>query len=77
MEAKRRVISNKNFPARLPITFTVVVWLFLDRLQVSDVTWGVVITILAIYWIGNIYLLFKEEHVDLFEIKGSKSNPEK
>lgn len=67
MKDKIKVISRKNLPARPPVLLTAVVYLFLDKFQASGVVWGVVFTILALFWIAWIIALFKEEDINIFE----------
>ena len=62
-----KTIAYKNLPVSYPIIPTLTWWLFLDRLDVGDVAWGVFYTVAAIVWTHAIYIVFKTEQVDIFE----------
>lgn len=56
---KRQVISVKNLPTRLPVTFTMVLGLLLDRYDAPGWMWGAAGAILLLIWvvavIGKVY----------------------
>ena len=62
-----KTIARKNQPPTAPFLATITWWLFLDRLDVGDVAWGVFYTVAAIVWTLAIYIVFKTEQVDIFE----------
>lgn len=63
-----KVISHKHLPSRLPIMTTIVIWLLLDRLHPPGWYWGVVITLVAILWIGGIVSITHETETKLSEL---------
>ena len=62
-----KTIARKNQPPTAPLLATITWWLFLDRLDVGGVAWGVFYTVAAIVWTHAIYIVFKTEQVDIFE----------
>lgn len=56
----RDVIDNKYLPARLPFTWTGVVWLMLDRYPPPGWVQGVVWTIVVIVWFACLYHAFAQ-----------------
>lgn len=62
---KKKVV--KNTPARLPISFTCLVYLMMDRFNASQLAWGIAGTIMAFIWVACIIAVSKQEMVDLFE----------
>ena len=58
---KRRVISRKNLPTKLPVSFTALVIIWIDFYEASDILKGVLFTFLAITWITSTINLFTEE----------------
>jgi hypothetical protein len=68
---KNKVIKMTNLPTRLPIVASIAWWLFMDRLNVSPVAWGVFYTLAAIIWALSIFCVFNQENVDLFD-RGAK-----
>lgn len=67
-----KVISYKNLPVRIPIGMGVVLWLFLDRLQVPAWVYAVAFTLYGILFIGCVAALFSQTTVDIL---GSKNSP--
>lgn len=64
MEEKKKVIAYKYTPVRLPITFTIVWWLVLDRIHATELFWGIAGTLIVIVWIVSIIAMIKEEHCE-------------
>ncbi len=62
-----KTIARKNQPPTAPVLATITWWLFLDRLDVGDVAWGVFYTVAAIIWVVSFYAMHKHEQVDIFE----------
>lgn len=65
---KRKVVSLKNMPVRMPIMTTINCWLIYKYVGVPEIWQGVMITFLLILWIG--YFLVKisgEEEHELFK----------
>lgn len=56
---KRKVISPKSLPTRLPVTFTMVLGLLLDRYDAPGWVWGATGAIMLLIWvaaaIGKVY----------------------
>jgi hypothetical protein len=63
-----KVINAKYLPAQLPLTLTLVSILALDRWNANGVWWGVICTILVIFWIAAIWKLFTQDAVKPNEI---------
>jgi len=63
-----KVIAFKNFPARPPISLSILLWLLLDRLAAPSWVWGVVGTLLAIIWALSLYSICTQELVELKEL---------
>lgn len=61
-----KVVASKNLPFRPPVIATIVMWLFLDRLDAPDIAWGIMGTLYAIVWIAWIAYAFQKEEVDIF-----------
>lgn len=49
---KRKVISSKNLPMRMPLIGTLVWWLVVDKLGAPGWVWGVLGTLLVVGWIA-------------------------
>jgi len=65
-------ISAKNLPTKLPVGITVLIWLMLDKMNASDLTYGIAYTLVVMAWIGAIYKMYNRETVDLFKDDKSK-----
>lgn len=61
-----KVISRKNLPTRLPVLFTLVVWLLLDRFDPAGWVHGAVWAVVVLLWVACIFQLAKEREVDVF-----------
>lgn len=66
-DLKPRKIAYANLPMRMPVWHTIVLWLLLDRLQVSGYTWGVFWTCAFGVWFLWAYGLVVNIQVDVFE----------
>lgn len=66
-DKERKVISVKNFPARPPIYTTIIIWLVMDRLNASQLAYGIVGTLVFVLWVYSIYRWAHQKEVDLFE----------
>jgi hypothetical protein len=62
-----KTIRPGNLPTRLPFISTAVILLILDRFQAPAWTWGIICTLLGIYWILACLMIYQEERVDIFE----------
>lgn len=62
---KRKALSPKNHPRRIPLTLFAVVWLLMDRFQPSGWVWGVVGTICAVLMILSVVDCFTAQDVEL------------
>lgn len=58
---KRKVIAFKYLPSRLPITFSILVWLLLDRFKPTDLWTGATYCFLVVLWIICIFGVFSQE----------------
>ncbi|MDD5517847.1 MAG: hypothetical protein PHV98_00665 [Candidatus Omnitrophica bacterium] len=68
-EFKKKVISAKNLPPKLPVTITIIIKLCIDYYQIPPVWQGVIFVVLAFYWIATIIAFFSAQYVDIFEGK--------
>lgn len=65
-----KVISRNQLPIRLPFSQTILFCLALDYWKASELTVGVVLTLLSIVWIASLYvIMFVEKPVKLEELK--------
>jgi hypothetical protein len=65
----QKVITRKNLPSSLPLPFTMLVYLYLDRFNPAEWVWGVVATVLVIIWLSVLYSIATENRVDIFSGK--------
>ena len=65
--SKRIVISGNNLPIKFPLTFTLVLYLCLDKWAAPEWLWGIAITIMTILWAVIWGLQKKEDRIDLFQ----------
>lgn len=72
----KKVISFKNLPTRLPTTFTLVMVLFIKVFAITGIWLGVIITILALYWIACIIAIGMERHIDVFSPAAPRATKE-
>lgn len=71
--SKRTVIASKNLPTP-PLRFAwymVIVWLITDKFDTPGWVYGVVFTILGIFFVTSIVMFFQEDSEDIFEIPRS------
>lgn len=52
MRTTVKKIDPKYLPYRSPLISSVVLWFLLDRLDASDITWGIVGTLMTLAWFG-------------------------
>ena len=64
---ERKVFAYTALPTRLPTTFTLAMWLLLDRCQPPGWVWGATAVMVALLWLSAIIGLVREELVDPFE----------
>lgn len=62
-----KVIATKNLPMPMPLQFSLICYLLLDKFQAAGWVWGVVCTVLAFVWFAYFYALATHEYIDLFE----------
>lgn len=62
---RRRSLSDKNLPRKLPIIHLMVYWLLLDRLHASAWAWGVVGTLMVIVMIGSLIDFFTAQDFEI------------
>lgn len=68
--SKRTVVSWKNLPTRMPLIFTAVCWLLLDRFDSPGWVWGVVGTLVVALWFVWIADVLQRDDAELFKDKG-------
>ena len=66
---KTKVVANKNLPVPMPLQFSLICYLLLDKFQAAGWAWGAVGVILALLWIVYFIAIFSTEQVDLFKGK--------
>lgn len=60
------VISRKNYRWGLPIQTTIVYWLLIDRIQPSEIWWGVFYAFIGLIWLASLHNMICQEEVDIF-----------
>lgn len=69
MRKRMKVFHARYIPARLPLGHTVLWWLFLDRIGVSQWIWGIAITLISFVWLIVIWAMFNQETIALRELE--------
>lgn len=64
MSKTRKVV--KNLPARLPLSFLIVLYLLFDKFNAPDILWGAYLTIIIILMIVLISIKIDEKKIDIF-----------
>lgn len=64
---KRKVISPKNLPTRLPVTFTMVLGLLLDRYDVPGWMWGAAGAIMLLIWVAAVISKVYEDSAEVLK----------
>lgn len=62
---KIKVVSQKNLPARLPLAWTAIAWLFLDQYDVDGVWRGVIYALGVLWWVLAAWAFWIQEFVEL------------
>lgn len=71
---KSKVISSANLSSKLPITFGIAVYLLLDKIQPTELVWGIAITLYTIIFILSfIDKFFLHEPTDIFATTEEKA----
>lgn len=65
----RKVLHAGQMPAKLPITWTAVVWLLMDRLKPPAFVWGVVGTWVVIIWLIAIIAVWTQDDTKIEALK--------
>jgi hypothetical protein len=68
-----KVIKQANLAPRLPLTFTAVAYLLLDKFDAAGWIWGVLGTLIVVIWIASIVGIVKADFVDIWEEIAKKS----
>lgn len=67
---KLKVFKYSYFPARLPLFDTIVIYLLLDKLQVSQLVWGIVGTIVILWWfLSLLAIIFLQDITTIEELE--------
>jgi hypothetical protein len=64
----RKVLHGTQLPTKLPITFTIVAWLLMDRVHASGWVWGVMGTLIGILWILSVIAVATQTSTKLREL---------
>lgn len=64
---RTKYISSKNLPLPFPWTLTALAILFLQVFDPSQLVWGIVSTIVVVWWLVVIVSRATGEYVDLFK----------
>jgi hypothetical protein len=60
---KEKVIAHKYLQGRIPVFQTLTLWMFLEFVNASQLTYGIVGTIWGFYFVFCIYRLFSQDGV--------------
>ena len=60
-----KVISRKRMPVKFPVLLTLNVVLAMDYWQAPQWLWGVMLTFIALLWVGAVAIFVREEQVDV------------
>ena len=60
-----KVISPKNLPTKIPVSFTAILFLIMDKYNAAGWVWGLVGGVMALLWIGCIITISKEERMEI------------
>jgi hypothetical protein len=63
----QKVIAFKNKPTSLGLLNYVVVYLVMDKINPSQLVWGIVVAVCGIVFILSVVRIFTEERIDIFE----------
>lgn len=63
----KKVISRKNLPNKMPVTFTIVCFLAMDYWGAPQWLFGAIGLLVLLLWIGFFYSLVNNDEVDLFD----------
>lgn len=66
---KMKVVKREFIPTRLPLSQTLISVLMMDYYNASGWVWGVVITLILLWWIFAVIRLAHEEDVNPFDHK--------
>jgi hypothetical protein len=64
---KRKVISHKNLPAKLPTVLTFMVYILLDKFNAPQWLWGGLGAVMLVLWVATIAARQYEEDTDIFK----------
>ena len=70
-----KVLHPRHLPTKLPILTTAVIYLVMDKFHPAGWVWGVVITLLVIYWIASIVALGRDKFVSPTELLEDSKKP--
>lgn len=61
----RKVLSRNSLPSYIPVQFTAIVYLLLDKFNAVEWVWGAAGFFVVLLWIGAIYTILTEDQIDL------------
>lgn len=65
MREPRRVLSGTCLPVRMPLVFSILLWLLLDRFAVPGWAWGIAGTLVLFIWIIWVWDVATRDNVEL------------
>lgn len=67
-----KVIAHRHVPTRLPVCWTVLAYLVLDRFHAAGWVWASAAVLIILHWAISIILMKVETPVDLAELRDSR-----
>lgn len=64
----KKVIDYKNKPAIIPFWQSITVFLFLSHFDTPGWVWGIVGTLMVIWWIGSLVAVKQQTEIDIFHV---------
>lgn len=66
MTTDYRVLNPKRIPKKLPVTFTLVIILYIREYELSDLRYWIVVSFLILLWLYGISMKIIEDYRDPF-----------
>jgi hypothetical protein len=68
----QKVIAFKNKPTGLGLLNYIVVYLLMDKINPSQLVWGIVVAVCGIVFILSVALIFTQKRIDIFEPQNTR-----